>query len=144
MSDLLKKRRVIPFFDEAYQGLGDGLDADARAVRYFMEQGHEFLLAYSCSKNFGLYSERVGSLLALTQSASTADLIGRQVKTIIRANYSNPSSHGARIVSTILHSDDLRKEWQQELEGMRQRILEMRQALINGVRAKALQPTSTP
>jgi aspartate/tyrosine/aromatic aminotransferase len=136
LSQLIKTHHLIPFFDLAYQGLGDGLDADAYSIRYFAEQGHELLVAYSCAKNFGLYGERVGFLAVVTHDAASADIVGRQLKTIIRANWSNPPTHGARLVTTILKSESLRSEWLKELESMRERITEMRKALASGLCAK--------
>ncbi len=133
VSKVAKEHQLLPFFDMAYQGFGEGLDVDAQAVRLFVEDGHDLLIAYSCAKNFGLYNERVGLLAAVTKSASSADLLGRQVKTVIRANYSNPPAHGARIVSTILQSEELKKEWFHELDSMRKRIEDMRRALVGGL-----------
>ncbi len=136
VSDLVKKHRLLPFFDLAYQGLGEGLDGDAAAVRYFAEQGHELLVSYSFAKNFGLYNERVGFLAFVTSTVEAAQLLGRQLKVLIRGVYSNPPSHGARIVTTILGSDQLKADWMRELESMRSRVVDMRKALAAGLQSR--------
>lgn len=134
LSSLLKKQHIIPFFDVAYQGFGDGLEKDVEPIRFFIEQGHEMLIAYSCSKNFGLYGERVGLFAIVSSTADQIPNIASQVKVMIRGNYSNPPLHGARIVSTILTSAELTIEWKKELENMRERIMHMRKALIEALR----------
>jgi aspartate/tyrosine/aromatic aminotransferase len=138
LSDLIKTHHLFPLFDIAYQGFGEGLDQDAQAIRYFAQEGHEMGIVYSFSKNFGLYGERVGFL---TMTCAESDLgpkikIGSQIKRLIRGNYSSPPLHGARIVTTILKSPELTLEWQKELSHMRERIQEMRQALITALLAK--------
>jgi aspartate/tyrosine/aromatic aminotransferase len=130
LSNLIKKQRLIPFFDIAYQGFGQGLDEDAQSIRYFINEGHEMLIAYSFSKNFGIYGERVGFLTVISSQADQVPRIGSQIKNLIRGNYSNPPLHGARIVSTILKSHELTLEWTTELGNMCERVKEMRKALI--------------
>ncbi len=127
---LIKKQQLIPLFDIAYQGFGQDLDQDAQAIRYFANQGHNMLIAYSFSKNFGLYGERVGFLTVTCSKPELVPKIGSQIKSLIRGNYSNPPLHGARIVSTILKSHELTLEWKTELSNMRERIKEMRKALV--------------
>lgn len=133
LSVLIKKQQLIPFFDLAYLGFGQDLDRDAYAVRHFVEQGHELFIATSCSKNFGLYGERVGMLTLVTQQQRYTSNIVSHLRQLIRSNYSVPPLHGARIVSTILHSSQLKAEWIQELEGMRSRIQTMRERLRIGL-----------
>lgn len=133
LSILIKKRKVIPFFDIAYQGFGVGLDEDALAVRLFYEEGHEMLVAYSFSKNFGLYGERVGVLGIISADSKYIPQIRGQVNSKIRANYSNPPIHGAHTILTILQSRELTDEWKLELEGMRRRIQKMRQLLYEAL-----------
>lgn len=130
LSDLIKKRGLFPFFDFAYQGFGDSIEADAQSVRLFAREGHEMMVAYSFSKNFGLYGERVGLLSVLTSEPKTKPKIASQVSTLIRGNYSNPPLQGARIVSTILKSHELTLDWKGELKNMCERIKEMRKALV--------------
>lgn len=137
LSELIKKQHILPFFDIAYQGFGQDVEADAKPIRYFVEQGHEVLVAYSFSKNFGLYGERVGILAAATHDPLTAKKIISQIKLLIRANYSNPPAQGARIISTVLSSPELTHEWKQELQNMRDRISEMRNALIASLMVRA-------
>lgn len=136
LSVLIKSKELIPFFDMAYQGFGQGLEEDAQAIRHFVDEGHEMLVAYSFSKNFGLYGERVGFLTVISSQPDRASKIGSQIKYLIRANYSNPPLHGARIVSTILKSPQLNQEWKSELKMMCNRIKEMRNALLAALSAK--------
>lgn len=135
LSQLIKAQKVIPCFDLAYQGFGEGVEEDVYAIRLFAEQGHEMFVTNSYSKNFGLYAERTGLFAMLCNNEEIAHKVGSHIKQIIRSTYSNPPIHGARIVSTILHSESLRKEWLQELATMRHRIKGMRLALANGLKA---------
>jgi aspartate/tyrosine/aromatic aminotransferase len=133
LSKLIKKKKLIPVFDIAYQGFGKSLDDDAEPIRYFASQNHEMFIAYSFSKNFGLYGERVGFLTALCSNSEQLPAISSQVKSMIRGNFSNPPLHGARIVSTILNSPELISEWVEELTLMRERIVQMRETLITAL-----------
>ncbi len=136
LSNLIKTRELIPFFDIAYQGFGQDLEQDAKAIRYFVNEGHELLIAYSFSKNFGLYGERVGFLTILCHQTELVPKIGSQIKLLIRSNYSNPPLHGARIISTILKSHELTLEWKRELSNMQERVKEMRKALVAALHVK--------
>jgi aspartate/tyrosine/aromatic aminotransferase len=127
VSDLFLAKGLIPFFDFAYQGLKEGIEEDATAIRLFAEAGHHMLVAYSLSKNFGLYAERTGGLFILTESADVAAKVLSKIKVSIRTNYSNPPLHGAAIATEILSNPQLKKEWQEELGHMRGRINHMRQ-----------------
>lgn len=138
LSDLIKKQKIFPFFDLAYQGFGVDLDDDAKAVRYFAEQGHEMAVANSYSKNFGLYGERIGMLTIVTKNKEQAKSVGSQVKQIIRGIYSNPPLHGALIVGTILKDEKLKTAWKHELQSLRDRIIEMREALMSSLQAKSV------
>ncbi len=122
----VKKNKLLPIFDTAYQGFGDGLEEDVFSVRHFVEEGIDLMVTYSCSKNFGLYSERTGALFVATPSRQVAERLGSRAKQLIRTNYSNPPCHGARIVRTILSDETLAQEWRQEVDQMRTRIHEMR------------------
>lgn len=130
ISHTMQKKQLIPFFDFAYQGIGEGLEKDATAVRQFVKDGHEMLVAYSCSKNFSMYGQRVGALFVVNQSPATAKKVGSQVKKIIRALYSNPPAHGARIVAEVLKKEELKRLWQKDLEEVRHRIYLMRESFI--------------
>jgi aspartate/tyrosine/aromatic aminotransferase len=140
LSALFLEKRLIPFFDFAYQGFDEGVEQDAKAIRLFVQEGHEMFVATSHSKNFGLYAERVGALFIVTHSKLAAEKTLSQIKVAIRTNYSNPPLHGASIVYKILSTPSLRKEWEEELTGMRERIIKMRglftEALVAGSRNK--------
>lgn len=136
MSHVVKKNRLIPFFDIAYQGFGEGLESDAASIRYFAEQGHEMLVAVSHSKNFGLYGERVGHLSVVADSKERAQIVQTNLKKLIRSDYSSPPLHGGGIVKTILTSEKLKNEWLQETALMRERVIEMRQALVSSLEEK--------
>lgn len=129
IAKMMRERKLMPFFDIAYQGFGRGLEQDAAQVRHFANEGMEFLVAYSCSKNFSLYCQRVGLLFAVTPNAATKQRAGSQIKRVIRASCSNPPAHGARIVAKIL-GGSLRKEWKGEVDAMRERISMMRNELV--------------
>ncbi len=135
ISQILKRKKLLPFFDLAYQGLGDGMERDAAPIRAFLQEGHEMLIAYSCSKNFSLYCQRVGALFVVGGNAAGKTRIGSQVKRVIRALYSNPPAHGANIVLEILKDSELKKGWLKDLEGMRHRLVMMREALIQRLSA---------
>ncbi|MBN5214198.1 amino acid aminotransferase [Serratia ureilytica] len=129
----------LPLFDFAYQGFANGLEEDAQGLRIFADKHKELIVASSYSKNFGLYNERVGACTIVAADAETADRAFSQVKAAIRANYSNPPSHGAAVVATILGNDALRAMWEQELTDMRQRIHRMRQLFVNTLQEKGAQ-----
>lgn len=136
ISHLMREKKLIPFFDFAYQGLGSGMEEDAEAVRTFLRDGHEMLIAYSCAKNFSLYCQRVGVLYVVAESAAVKSRVGSQVKRIARALYSNPPAHGALVVAEVLKRDDLRGLWQKDLEGMRHRLNSARKTLTERLVAK--------
>lgn len=129
-------RRLLPFFDFAYQGFAEGPEEDAWVLRYLAESGETFLVANSFSKNFGLYSERCGALSVVAESAAVADRVLGQLTATVRRNYSNPPSHGASIVARVLETPVLRAEWRYELDVMRERIRQMRQGLCDGLSAE--------
>jgi aspartate/tyrosine/aromatic aminotransferase len=128
---VMQKKELIPFFDCAYQGFGHGLEKDVEALRFCLQYCREMLVAYSCSKNFSLYNERVGALYVITDNSSSKFRVGSQVKRIIRALYSNPPSTGARIVAEVLKNVESRKEWTCEVDAMRKRIEETRESFIH-------------
>lgn len=134
-----RKQGFLPFFDFAYQGFGDGLEPDAQAVRWFSERTPELLIASSYSKNFGLYNERVGAMTLVAGSAQVASTAFGHVKASIRANYSNPPSHGGAVVSTILTDSALKSEWQQELQAMCGRIHAMRERFVSELKAQGIE-----
>ena len=130
---VLQARGAIPFVDLAYQGFGDGLDADAEATRKVAAAFPEVLIAASCSKNFGVYRERTGILIALTSPDRKAVVQGN-LNYLNRQNYSFPPDHGARLVTMILEDAALTAEWKSELEDVRQNMLGLRQQLADELR----------
>ncbi|MFB9149982.1 amino acid aminotransferase [Roseovarius ramblicola] len=120
---------ALPMIDIAYQGFGDGLEADAAAVRYVAANCPEVLIAASCSKNFGIYRERTGILMAVMQEAGLRTLTQANLAYLNRQTYSFPPDHGARLVSMVLTDDTLRADWQAELEDVRQGMLKLREQL---------------
>lgn len=134
----IQSKGHVPFLDMAYQGFGDGIDADASALRAFVASGLSFLVSSSFSKSFSLYGERVGALSIVTQSADEASRVLSQVKRTIRTNYSNPPTHGGAVVAMVLSTPELRATWEAELAQMRDRIKAMRQGLVDGLKAEGL------
>lgn len=130
LADLMQKKQLIPFFDAAYLGFDRSFEEDAFPIRLFVSQGIEFLLAVSFSKNFSLYAERVGAFF-LFSNPKRAPAILSQLKVLVRRNYSNPTLHGAKIVSTVLTTPSLRKKWEEELMVMRERIAFLKRNLVS-------------
>jgi aspartate/tyrosine/aromatic aminotransferase len=133
---LFKAKKLIPFFDFAYQGFGRSLEEDAEAVRYFLKNDVEMLVAVSSAKNFSLYGERAGCLFIVSESAKIAEHILSRVKQIIRTIYSNPPMHGAKIIAHILNTPSLYQIWEAELKHMRERINRMRMSLYERLKAE--------
>jgi aromatic-amino-acid transaminase len=136
--DVVKSAGLVAFLDMAYQGFGDGLEADKVAVQKFLDSGLSFTVSTSFSKSFSLYGERVGGLSVVTASKDEADRVLSQLKRLIRTNYSSPPTHGAQIVSTVLASPDLRVMWEQELGEMRDRIKRMRALFVEQLKANGV------
>ncbi|MSU91956.1 aminotransferase class I/II-fold pyridoxal phosphate-dependent enzyme [Rhodobacteraceae bacterium 2CG4] len=134
LTDLFVASGAVPFIDFAYQGFGDGLDADAAGVRGLAARVPQMLMAASCSKNFGLYRDRVGLALVLAEDAATAELTKGAISKLNRVNFSFPPDHGAKVVEIILNDPDLRADWQAELEEMRLRMLDLRKSLAEALR----------
>ena len=126
---------LVPFLDMAYQGFGEGIAEDGAAVMQFLAAGLDFLVATSFSKSFSLYGERVGALSVACASAEEAARVLSQLKIVVRTNYSNPPTFGAQVVNTVLGTPALRRQWEEELAGMRLRIRQMREALVAGLQA---------
>ncbi|MEI7681005.1 MAG: amino acid aminotransferase [Betaproteobacteria bacterium] len=132
--EVVNKRGIMPFLDMAYQGFADGIDADAFAVRRFAEACPVVFVSTSFSKSLSLYGERVGALTVVTTSKEEAARTLSQVKRVVRTNYSNPSTHGAQAVTLVLTTPELRAQWETELGQMRDRIKQMRGALVEQIR----------
>ncbi|KDQ63696.1 hypothetical protein JAAARDRAFT_29716 [Jaapia argillacea MUCL 33604] len=134
LSDLVKEKQLFPFFDMAYQGFASGSTSrDAFAVRHFVSEGHQIALAQSFAKNMGLYGERVGAFSLVTESPEEKARVESQLKIVIRPMYSNPPLHGARIANAILSDGALYKEWEDEVKGMAERIISMREKLYDSL-----------
>ena len=139
VAQALKSRSLVPFLDMAYQGFGDGIAEDGAVVRQLIDAGLDFLVATSFSKSFSLYGERAGGLSVVCASQDEATRVLSRLKALIRGNYSNPPTHGAQLVATVLTSPALRRQWEDELAGMRQRIKRMRQALVQSLRSAGVE-----
>ncbi len=129
--DTLLATGAVPMIDIAYQGFGDGLEEDAAATRLVASSVPECLIAASCSKNFGIYRERTGLLMAISQNAGARKLNQETLAFLNRQNYSFPPDHGARVVTMILEDEVLRADWQAELEEVRLSMLRLRQQLAD-------------
>lgn len=137
LSQLIKRKQILPFFDFAYQGFKDNVEDDAFAVRLFVEDGHENLLvANSYSKNFGLYGERMGALSIVTSNKEQVPIVGSHIKRIIRTIYSSPPLHGARIIGTVLNDPSLKAEWLNELHEIKERIWDVRKKIVHQLTQK--------
>lgn len=133
LTAFVKERELLPLIDFAYQGFGDGLADDAAGVRMMAASVPELLIAASCSKNFGVYRDRVGAMYAVTTDAATGRVAGGMAS-LNRLAYSFPPDHGAKVVSLVLGDEALRADWQAELEDMRKRMLGLRVDLADALR----------
>ena len=134
LSLLLKKKKIITICDFAYQGLGDGIEEDAMGVRILSEELDDVFICSSYSKNFGLYSERVGCLIYKSRDKNKSLNILSQLKKTARTIYSNPPAHGSEIVKIILKDNELRKLWIKDLTILRERIKKMRSSLDSNLK----------
>jgi aromatic-amino-acid transaminase len=128
---------LVPFLDMAYQGFGAGIAEDGAVVRRFAETGIPLLVSNSFSKSFSLYGERAGALSIVATSAEESARVLSQLKRVIRTNYSNPPTHTAKVVAMVLSTPELRQLWEEELAGMRVRIREMRNLMVEKLKEKA-------
>lgn len=136
---IVQSRGLVAFLDMAYQGFGHGISEDGAVIQKFVKAGLSFFVSTSFSKSFSLYGERVGALSVLCASADEAARVLSQLKIVIRTNYSNPPTHGGMVVATVLGTPGLRAMWESELGAMRVRIKEMRQRLVDGLKAAGVQ-----
>jgi aspartate/tyrosine/aromatic aminotransferase len=136
LRELCIQKKLIPFFDNAYQGFKDGLDNDAFMIRKFLEKDMSFVVAHSYSKSFSLYGERVGALFVKMKDKTLHDKIKRNIRSLIRTNYSNPPRHGAMIVAEILKDQKLRTLWESELAFARERMNLMRMHFYQKLKEK--------
>lgn len=128
----------LPVVDIAYQGFGAGLDDDAYGLRLLADKVEQLVVCSSCSKNFGMYRDRIGACSLIAKNSTTADIIYAAIQRVVRVNYSMPPAHGAAVVETILGSDELTSQWHDELKVMRERINQMRHALVSGLADKGV------
>jgi len=136
MSALIKQKGLLPYFDMAYQGFASGdVDRDAFALRYFIDEGHNVLLAQSFAKNMGLYGERVGAFTVVCADKEEAARVESQIKILIRPMYSNPPRHGARVATEVMSNPELRAQWLNDVKFMADRIISMRTQLRDGLAA---------
>ncbi|MGV6819247.1 MAG: amino acid aminotransferase [Parvularcula sp.] len=144
VGETCRKAGLLPLIDTAYHGFAISLEEDLKGVRAFLSECPDALISYSCSKNFGLYRERAGALLVTSDNAASLDAVRTHLADIARATYSMPPAHGPAIVATILSSDELRKQWQDELIAMRDRMQALRDALAGALhpRSNAYDPDS--
>jgi aromatic-amino-acid transaminase len=136
---IVRNRALTPFLDLAYQGFADGVEADAAVVRKFAETPGPLFISSSFSKSFSLYGERIGACTVVTADKDEAARVLSQLKRVVRANYSNPPTHGGQIVTMVLTRSDLRELWEIELGGMRERIRSMRDALVTKLFERGLE-----
>ena len=136
LTQLCERRGLVPFIDMAYQGLSEGLDEDAFGVRLMAARLPELVVVSSCSKNLGLYRERVGVASFVSANAAAAKLTAANAANVARSLYSMPPDHGAAIAGYILGNAELRAQWIQELAGMRMRLKELRQLLLDELTAR--------
>ncbi len=136
LAELSAQRGMLPLIDFAYQGFGCGLDEDRAALKAISVQHEEFMICSSYSKNFGLYGERIGALIAVAPEASAKVNLQSNIKRAVRCNYSNPPKHGAAIVAAILDSAELRAEWEDELSQMRARIHSTRSDFVDAMKQR--------
>ncbi len=136
--EAVKAKGLVAFLDMAYQGFGEGIAEDGAVIQQFLAAGLDFFVSTSFSKSFSLYGERVGALSVVCASAEEATKVLSQLKIVIRTNYSNPPTHGAQVVATVLSTPALRAQWEEELAGMRVRIKQMREALVAELKAAGL------
>lgn len=134
LTELMLGRGAVPMIDLAYQGFGDGLEADVAGLRYMAAQVPEMLVAASCSKNFGVYRDRVGAAFAVAGASNLTDIARGNLAALNRLNFSFPPDHGAKVVEIVLADPALRADWTAELEAMRTRMLALRRDLAEALR----------
>jgi aspartate/tyrosine/aromatic aminotransferase len=138
IADVIVERRLVPFVDIAYQGFATDIDTDAFAIRHLAERVPEMIVCNSCSKNFGLYRDRVGTVSLLANDAATASVLGSNASNYVRTLYSVPPDHGAAVVAIILNDAELREQWLTEVATMRERLDSM--SLLLGDKLAAAAP----
>ncbi len=139
VAEVAQQQGWLPFIDSAYLGFGDDLETDAYGMRLMVESVPEVIIAASCSKNFGLYRERVGLAVMVTQNTAMQPIVQSQIQAIARGIYSMPPSYGGALVDIILHDDALRQMWVDEVDAMRNRMRDLRAMLVTNLAAHGAQ-----
>ncbi len=134
--EVAKEREFLPFIDTAYQGFGDGLDEDAYGLRLLTRELPEVVVAASCSKNFGVYRERVGLAAIITRDTANRDVVQSQIQYVARGIYSMPPSYGGALVDIVLNTDELNTLWREEVTAMRERMKRLRALLVDTLEGK--------
>ena len=136
LTEIFLKKNLLPFIDLAYQGFGDGLQNDVFGLRYLSKNIPEMLIAVSCSKNFGVYRDRVGSAIVISKNKKSSQIVDDNLKSLNRLTYSFPPDHGASVVNEVLSNESLLNEWKAELEAMRNNMLSIRKKLSESLKKK--------
>ncbi|MDA7793380.1 aspartate/tyrosine/aromatic aminotransferase [Glaciecola sp.] len=131
VAEVAQQQGWLPFIDSAYLGFGDDLETDAFGMRLMVESVPEVIIAASCSKNFGLYRERVGLAVMVTANSAQTPIVQSQIQAIARGIYSMPPSYGGALVDIILHDEALKASWVAEVDEMRNRMRDLRSLLVN-------------
>jgi aspartate aminotransferase len=131
VAEVAQQQGWLPFIDSAYLGFGDDLETDAFGMRLMVESVPEVIIAASCSKNFGLYRERVGLAVMVTNNSAQTPIVQSQIQAIARGIYSMPPSYGGALVDIILHDDALKASWIAEVDQMRNRMRDLRALLVS-------------
>jgi aspartate aminotransferase len=131
VAEAAQQQGWLPFIDSAYLGFGDDLETDAFGMRLMVESVPEVIIAASCSKNFGLYRERVGLAVMVTANSAQTPIVQSQIQAIARGIYSMPPSYGGALVDIILHDEALKASWVAEVDEMRNRMRDLRSLLVN-------------
>jgi aspartate aminotransferase len=139
ITQLATENGFLPFVDIAYQGLGDDLDTDVAGVRHLAAAVPEMIVAVSCSKNFGLYRDRVGAIMVQTETAEKAQAAETQMKDVARASYSMPPAYGGYLVNIVMSDAQLKAEWQAELAAMANRVKTLRDGLVTALHARGVE-----
>ncbi len=137
ITDVIVERELVPFIDSAYHGFAKGLEEDVFSIRHMAARVPEMIVSTSCSKNFGLYRDRVGTLSLLAANGATRDLLASNASSLVRTLYSMPPDHGAAVVAIILRDGALRAEWAKEVDEMRGRLQEMSKLLNAALKDRA-------
>ena len=136
LAELLCEKRLVPLIDIAYQGFGDGLEEDTKGLRHLSENLPEVIIASSCSKNFGIYRERTGIILLISEKKCQKKINQDMLAFLNRNSFSFPPDHGSRLVTIVLQDNTLRKNWEEELRKIRSGMIENRNALARELRSR--------